>query len=291
MTKRSRILVDGIGWAEGPRWHDGALYFSDIYGDRTVQTVTESGVRAVVAEIPTHPSGLGWLPDGDMLVVSMDDNAVLRLPRGGGAPVVHADLRALATAVNDMFVMPSGIAYVGDIGFDYESGGPRPGRVIRVDPDGAAVVAAEDLVLPNGLTATADSSALIVAETMAGRLTRFSIDSDGALHAREVFLAFDELARTDDVGAFFDFAVFGDRPAAPDGICADGSDNIWVGNPFLSVIRCYDQSGAQVDEVELHRGGTAPAIGGDDGRTLFVATGAPAETFTGRTSCIEVCEL
>lgn len=291
MTKRSRVLIDDIGWAEGPRWHDGLLYFSDIYGDRTVQTVAEDGARVAVAEVGTHPSGLGWLPNGDILVVSMDDNLVLRFPPGGSSPRIHADLSELAVAVNDMFVLPSGVAYVGDIGFDYEQGGPRPGRVIRIDPDGSAVVVAEDLILPNGVVATADGSALIVAETMAGRLTRFSIDGDGALRDRETYLAFDDLSRSDDTAAFFDFAVFSTRPVAPDGICADAADNVWVGNPFAPVIRCYDPSGKQIDEVELLQGGTAPAVGGSDGRTLFVATGIPTETFTGRTSRIEICEL
>jgi len=287
--KRSTVLIEDIGWAEGPRWRDGLLYFSDIYGDRTVQTVDEDGTRTVIIQVPPHPSGLGWLPGGDLLVVSMDDKKLLRIgPDGTSA--VHADLSAHAVAVNDMFVLPDGTAYVGDNGFRYGEEAPEPGRILRVAPDGDVRVVAEGLALPNGLVATSDSSVLVVAETLGGRLRRFAIGEDGRLGEGEVFLASDELSRSDDVSVFFDLAVFVTRPFAPDGLAMDPHDRVWVGNPFSTTIRCYDLDGQVVEEVELTQGGVAPAVA-DDSATLFVATGDPAQTFTGRTSRVEIARL
>lgn len=289
--KRSTLLTKDIGWAEGPRWHDDLLYFSDIYGDRTVQTVDANGERRVVVEVPNHPSGLGWTADGDLLIVSMDDNAIVRLPRGGGDLVLHSSLADLAVAVNDMFVLRDGTAFVGDNGFRFGEEAPRPGRIIRVGPDGSAAVVADGLALPNGLAATSDESALVVAETLGGRLTRFVIGEDRSLSGRELQFAGDELARSADIADLLDLEVFFTRPFAPDGICVDARDRVWIGNPFRDVIQCIDQSGEVVDEVQLSLGATAPAVGGEDGRTLFVATGVPTETFTGRTSRIESCVL
>jgi len=253
-----------------------------------VQTVDEQGRRTVV-EVPQHPSGLGWLPDGDLLVVSMDDKKLLRI-RPDGSSVVHADLSPHAVAVNDMFVLPDGTAYVGDNGFRYGEEAPAPGRILRVAPDGDVRVVAEGLALPNGLVATSDSSALVVAETLGGRLRRFVICEDGGLDEGEVILTSDELSRSEDVTVFFDLAVFVTRPFAPDGLAMDPLDRVWAENPFSTVIRCYSLDGEVVDEVELTQGGVAPAVG-DGGRTLFVATGDPAQTFTGRTSRVEVARL
>src|SRR5262245_26946098 len=122
MTPRTpEIVLDGLAFPEGPRWHDGRLWFSDQH-DKRVVAMTVDGEPETIVEVPQQPSGLGWLPDGRMLVVSMLDRRVLRL-EADGKLVLHADLRDLAPGTcNDMVVDGRGCAYVGNFGFDMYGG-------------------------------------------------------------------------------------------------------------------------------------------------------------------------
>src|SRR4051794_33066339 len=122
-----RTVLDGMSYLECPRWHDGRLYVSDFYTQRVLAVDLDGAGGAdaidVVAEVPGQPSGIGWLPDGSMLVVSMRDRRVLRV-RDGGDPELHADLSELAPwHLNDMVVDTAGRAYVGNFGFDLMAGG------------------------------------------------------------------------------------------------------------------------------------------------------------------------
>src|SRR3984957_5874946 len=142
-------LVDGLAFPEGPRWHEGRLFFSDQH-DRRVLATDPSGKVELIVEVPQQPSGLGWLPDGRMLIVSMLDRRVLRLE--GDQLVEHADLSSLAPgSCNDMVVDAHGRAYVGNFGFDMYGGEEaRDTCMIVVEPDGSARVATEGLAFPNG---------------------------------------------------------------------------------------------------------------------------------------------
>ena len=197
MAKRASLLLDGLYFGEGPRWHDGELWFSDFY-DHAVKAVTPSGAVRTVVELPGgQPSGLGWLPDGQLLVVSMLDQRLLRLEPGG--LVEHADLSGIATFhCNDMVVDGLGRAYVGNFGFDLDRELAARGvesvladhvtaKLARVDPDGSVHVAASDMHFPNGSVITPDGRTLIVAETLGLRLTAFTIADDGTLHDRRVW--------------------------------------------------------------------------------------------------------
>ncbi|MBV9950834.1 MAG: SMP-30/gluconolactonase/LRE family protein, partial [Acidimicrobiia bacterium] len=132
----TRVLVDGLHFGEGPRWHDGRLWYSDMY-DHAVHAVDLDGHDERVLEVPQQPSGLGWMPDGSLLVVSMVDRKLLRWD--GSTLTEHADLSQHATYhCNDMVVDSVGRAYVGNFGWDYEQGGsPVAAVMCRVDPDGA----------------------------------------------------------------------------------------------------------------------------------------------------------
>src|SRR3954453_17872173 len=144
------VLVDGIGFGEGPRWHDGRLWFSDFHR-HAVSSVGDDGERRFELAIGEPPSGLGWLPDGRLLVVAMESRRVLRVERDGTA-VTHADLASVATGnCNDMVVAADGTAYVGNFGFDFASDEPRRAAALaRVTPDGAVSLAADGLEFPNG---------------------------------------------------------------------------------------------------------------------------------------------
>jgi sugar lactone lactonase YvrE len=201
------VVVDGLTFAEAPRWRDGALYFSDFYSHRVLR-VDIGGYVDVVVELPERPSGLGWRPDGTLLIVAMDSRRLMRLDGDKASPV--ADLSAIATGpCNDMVVDGKGRAYVGNFGFDRHRGEPeRTTCIARVDPDGRVTRAAEDLLFPNGTVITPDGRTLIVAETFAHRLSAFDVAADGALSNRRVFAQVD--------GCF------------PDGICLDAEGAVWV---------------------------------------------------------------
>ena len=235
---------------EGPRWHEGRLWFSDMHAHEVV-AVDMDGNRETIVEVPTWPSGLGWLPDGRMLVVSMTDRKLLRLDPDG--LVEAGDMNEFATFhCNDMVVDGQGRAYVGNFGADIFSGQePQNANLVMVTPDGKAQVAASDLMFPNGTVITPDGGTLIVAETRGSRLTAFDVANDGSLSNRRVWAELD---------------VF------PDGICLDAENCIWVAAPRSPGAFVRVAEGGEVrDRIDLEeRGGFACMLGGPDRRTLFM---------------------
>ena len=248
----STVLVDGLTFPEAPRWRDGKLWFSDFYSHRVL--VADLGGRlATVVEVPQRPSGLGWMPDGTLLVVSMLDRRLLRVD--AGTTRVVADLSTLATGpCNDMVVDAAGRAYVGNFGFDRHRGEPeRATCIARVDPDGRVVRAADDLQFPNGTVITPDGRTLIVAETLAHRLTAFDVAADGTLSGRRVLATID--------GCF------------PDGICLDAENAVWVADARRPrVVRIRADGTLDRTLATGQSGAYACMLGGADRRTLFVLT-------------------
>jgi sugar lactone lactonase YvrE len=263
-------LLGGLGFAEDPRWRRGQLWFSD-FGERIVRAVDLDGtVRRTVA-VPASPSGLGWLPDDSLLVVSMRDQRVLRVTSSGTAE--HADLsRFTRSECNDMVVGTSGNAYVGYMGFDLFASPiePKPAALILVRPDGSASAVASDLMFPNGMVLTPDERTLIVAETFGQRLTAFDVASDGTLSQRRVF------------------AELSGR--SPDGICLDQAGAVWMADAVGKACVRVLEGGAVTDVIGTDRGCYACALGGADGRTLFlcVAAGYDRGSMALRTGSIEM---
>ena len=267
-------LAEGLYFGEGPRWHDGVLWFSDFY-DTSVKTCTEDGTVSVAFTTPLRPSGLGWMPDGTMLIVSMQDRKVLR--RGpDGTLVTHADLSGLATwHCNDMVVDSRGGAYVGNFGFDLEHAfSTRPIEDIlanhdtavlaRIEPDGAVSAAARDMHFPNGSVITPDGTTLIVGETMGFVLTAFDIGADGSLSNRRVWAP-----------------LTGGRTA--DGICLDAEGQVWVANPLANEAFRVAEGGEVTAVVQTSQPCYACMLGGADGATLFCLTAASAAEWVRRT--------
>ena len=275
MTERtSRVVVEGLRFPEGPRWHDGRLIFSDQH-DRKVWSLSADGARAKVVDVPHRPSGLGWDPQGRMLVVSMDDRRLLRLE--GHTLTEVADLSPLATwHCNDMVVDAVGRAYVGNFGFDLDTPGTEPVNVplIRVDPDGSIHRAAEDLRFPNGTVITPDGATLVIGESYAGCLTAFDVARDGALSNRRTWAQL--------------------QGAVPDGICLDAEGAIWSACPLTGRVLRVREGGEVTDVVTVdRRGAYACMLGGADRTTLYICTADasnPAETGPMR-GAIEACEV
>ncbi|WP_026912573.1 SMP-30/gluconolactonase/LRE family protein [Patulibacter minatonensis] len=262
-------LVDDGHYFECPRWHDGRWWVSDFYS-HAVLAIDPDGTTERVLRVDAQPSGLGWLPDGDLLVVSMKDRKLLR--RGAdGAVAIHADLDGLASGhPNDMLVR-DGHAYVGNFGFDLMGGAdPTTADLVHVAPDGTASVAASDLWFPNGMV-LADDTTLVVAETFAARLTAFTIAPDGTLHDRRVWAQVQPAPEPADLATMLASFAF-----APDGCAVDAEGHVWAANALGGVLNRIAPGGRIVDEVAMPEGlGVfACGLGGDDGRTLL-ACAAP----------------
>ena len=257
VARKLKVLLDGGIFFEGPRWHDDRWWVSDIV-DQVVLAVDPSGRSARALTVEHQPSGLGWLPDGSLLVVSMRDHRLLRQWPDGHV-TEHADLTAFCGGwLNDMVVDSLGRAYVGDFGFDLFGGAERRSTVlVRVDPDGSARVAADDLMFPNGAVITADRMTLVVGETFRYRYTSFRIDEDGALIDRTTWA---DLERTD----------VRDR-IAPDGCALDAEGHLWSADARSG--RCFRiaPGGSVVDAIEPPAGLRyyACMLGGVDGRSFL----------------------
>ncbi|MFL1429864.1 MULTISPECIES: SMP-30/gluconolactonase/LRE family protein [unclassified Nocardiopsis] len=260
------VVLDGYSFLECPRWRDGRLWVSDFYTGQVVATDGRGGAE-VVAEVPEQPSGLGFLPDGRALIVSMRDRRIL-VRADSGELSGHADLSGIAAGVlNDMVVDEVGRAYVGDFGFDLMGGEPlRYTALNRVDPDGTVTTVAEDLGFPNGMVIL-PRGVLLVAETFAARITAFDIDSGGGLHNRRVWAQFGEIPRTTDVEE-----AVGLLQVAPDGICADAEGAVWIADALHERVIRVREGGEVVDEIHTGTGVYACMLGGGDGRTLFLCT-------------------
>lgn len=262
-------LISGLSFTECPRWHDGRLYVSDFYTHR-VLAVAMDGATETVAHVPQQPSGLGFLADGRMLIVSMRDRKILRR-EADGSLVEHADLSALAPwHLNDMLVHPDGRAWVGNFGFDLMSGAPARSTVlIGVQADGSAHVVADGLGFPNGMVLTPDGGTLIVAESMMNRLSAFQVTAD-SLGERRTWAAFGDPPTSTDVGE-----ALRQVDVAPDGICLDADGALWVADAMHSRLLRVAEGGRIIEERKTDGVGVfACMFGGDDGRTLF-ACAAP----------------
>ena len=253
-TSDWELVVDGIDFGEGPRWHLGRLWFSDFY-QGTISSVGHDRKRRVEVEWDGRPSGLGWLPDGRLLFVSMLDRRVMRRETDGTI-VEHADLDGIATGhCNDMVVGLQGNAYVGNFGFDFENGeAPAAATLAIVWADGTVTAAADDLLFPNGSVITDDGSTLIVGESMGARYSAFTITRDRGLTDRRIWAEVPGMA--------------------PDGCTIDAEGAIWFADAFGKQVVRVREGGEITDQVPTSDDVYACMLGGPDGRTLFALTAA-----------------
>jgi sugar lactone lactonase YvrE len=251
-THSAKTLLEGFTFGEGPRWHAGKLWFSDMFGEK-VMTLEPNGRAETLFSLATRPSGLGFDAKGRLLVVSMADRRVLRWE--GSKLELVADLSSLVPApVNDMVVSREGRAYCGNFGYDLLAGEEAKTTVlICIDPDGRARPVADELLFPNGMVLSADGKTLVVAETFADRLTAFDVGADGSLSGRR---------------------VFAEIPGkTPDGICGDAEGAIWVSGFNAEEFIRVKQGGEIVERVPTPgKKAVACVLGGEDRRTLFLCT-------------------
>lgn len=244
-----QTLAKGFDFVENPRWHEGRLWFVDFFQEK-VMTMDAQGHGTDVVHVPGRPSGMGWLPDGSLLVVSMTNHQVMRYKDGRLS--VHADLDHLVQDdLNDMLVDERGRAYVGNFGCKLFEGGeaPKPTCLVMIDPDGKPKVVAEDLVFPNGMVIIGGGT-LVVAESFAMRLTAFDLQKDGTLTSRRVWASLGEYT--------------------PDGIALDAKGGIWVSAFVQGAFLRVEEGGAITHQALVAPcRAVACALGGADGRTLY----------------------
>jgi sugar lactone lactonase YvrE len=243
----SSFVLEGLHFPECLRWHEGRLFFCDMYGD-AVHACDANGDRfETVAEV-FHPGGIGWLPDDRMLVVASEDRQILEI--GAAGNIVYADLSDVAPGwLNDMLVDDDGRVYVGNFGYDLFAEEPRKTHLAIVDRDRRIRVQTDELMFPNGMGRLSDGR-LVVAETFARCLTSFRLDADG------------ELRRAASISV---------DPSIPDGICVDAEDNVWIASVYEQAVIRVAPDGRTVSRA-VSQMAFACALGGADGRTLFVAT-------------------
>ncbi len=269
MTHRLHTLLTGGDFFEGPRWRRGRWWVSDFYR-QAVYTVTPNGESEKVLDVPEQPSGLGWMPDGSLLVVSMRDRRLLR-QWPDGQVTTHADLAEHAPwHCNDMVVDGHGRAWVGNFGFDMMSGAdPVTTCLLRVDPDGSVTEVADGLAFPNGMVISPDGRALVVCESMAGRLTEFTIGQDGALSDRRVHA---QLGKAPPLTTAKETTA--GLTVAPDGCCLDAREHIWVADARGGGCMRVVPGGEIAETIEPPEGQSffACMLGGPEGRTLLLCS-------------------
>jgi sugar lactone lactonase YvrE len=259
-TFETRVLRKGLGFGEAPRWHNERLWFSDFYR-RGIFSIHGDGTRERLEHlVPQQPSGLGWLPDGDLLFVSMIDRRVMRV--NDGAISLFADISPFCGFwANDMVVSTSGVSYVGNFGFDHQAISPSPSttNLVVLSPEGGVLQVVPDMAFPNGAVLTPDGKTLIIGETMALRLSAFDVNGDGTLQGRRVFAQLDGVA--------------------PDGLCLDTEGQIWLANARARQCLRVKEGGEVTAVVETSQRAFACTFGGNDRRTLYIMTAPTGNRF------------
>ncbi|HVV30247.1 MAG TPA: SMP-30/gluconolactonase/LRE family protein [Mycobacteriales bacterium] len=255
MPAAGAVLVDGLGWPECPRWQDGVFYFTDMH-QRTVFRVDEAGGVEAVLTLSQTPAGMGWLPDGRLVIVLMHERKLVTW--AGGTVTDYADLTGLLDHdANDLSVGPDGRGYVTTLGGIWEAmsgaGDPPPAPIALVSPDGSVRSATRDAITPNGVIRTS-TGRLVIAEPWANRVSSYAIGDDGSLADKRVLI---QLA----------------ADAMPDGICMDAAGHCWIASPSTSEVIRAAPDGTVAERIAFEDDGAIPVacmLGGPDGNRLYV---------------------
>jgi sugar lactone lactonase YvrE len=264
------VVREGLGFGEGPRWHEGRLWYSDFYRHAIYSMASDGSDEVLEHDVPSQPSGLGWLPDRDLLCVSMLDQKVLRFH--DGAVSTFADISEHCEFwANEMIVSSSGYSYVGNFGFDLDARlaelgierfiaePPPTTNLVVLDPEGAVIQVVPDMAFPNGTVITPDGATLIIGETFGSQLTAFDIQADGTLTNRRVWAPLEM--------------------SASDGMCLDAEDQIWFANAVTRHCVRVREGGEITGLVTCSQTAFACMLGGEDRRTLFIMTGTSSDRF------------
>jgi sugar lactone lactonase YvrE len=269
----TEIIVEGLAFPEGPRWHAGRFWFTDQHAGAVCQLSDQDRLE-LFAATEDRPGGLGWLPDGSLLVVYMTQRRLMR--RGDKGWALYADLSELASYhCNDLVVDRHGVVFAGNFGEPIKADEPMgTAQLIRVDPTGRAEVVDSELIFPNGSAITEDGRLLLVAETFAHRITCFDLDEASQIANRRLWANLGE--------------------ATPDGICLDAEGALWVASPATGETLRVARSGAILDRCRTRGTPYACMLGGSDRKRLYICTSEtddPAEAARIRSGRIEAVRV
>ena len=275
MSEPSLIFSD-LRFPEGARWHGNQLWFSDMHTGQVFRSKPAARTLEEVVVVDDQPSGLGWLPDGSLLISCMLGRVVRRLDARGRLSVFADVSKYTDSPVNDLVTSPDGRTFLGGFGYDLYAGAPqRPGPIFSIAEDGKAAVVERDMTFPNGSVILPGTRTLVVAETWGARLTAFDITDDGGLASKRVWA---ELP----------------PGSTPDGICVDAAGAVWVSSIVTSQFLRVEAGGRVTDTISVDgRCATDCVLGGADGTTLYLLTAnswQPNETTSrqGRVEAVEV---
>ncbi len=244
-------LIEGLIFPEGPRWHNNKFYFSDMNDGKVICSDLEGKTQTII-NMPGPCSGIGWRPDGLLLIVSMLDRCLMSWD-GENLETVSELHNMASYHCNDMVVDTQGRAYIGNFGFDLNTGEkPKPAELIMVEPDGNAQIVADNLMFPNGTVITPDEKTLIVAQTYGACLTSFDIKEGGTLGSPQTWA---------DIPGLY-----------PDGICLDEKGGIWVACPATAKVYRVEKGGNITHVIPVKTNAYACMLGGPDKQDLFIAT-------------------
>ncbi|ALJ20682.1 SMP-30/gluconolactonase/LRE family protein [Microbacterium sp. No. 7] len=253
-----RLLVSGLTWPECPRWTSAGLIFSDMHAG-TVLGYADGEVR-VLATLPPPgddgsalAGGTGLTAEGDLLVVSMLERIVYRFRGASGDPELFADLRPLpGGTANDLILFDDGTGFVSQFGSDFFAREPATAAPLLAFDASGRVRSADELGGfddANGMAS--DGTTFYVAESSGARITAVDLSVTGS---RRTFV---------------------ETPPVPDGM-SWGSEGLWVAFPASRDVLCWDAEGRLVARVTLPAQAGSPsacAVGGEEGRTLYVCAG------------------
>ncbi len=264
VSSTPQLVLDDLYFPECMRWREGSLWFSDMFAGRVYRASGLPGDPAdLVLDIDDHCGGLGWLPDGDLLVVSMHERKLLRHSHETGEIQVHADLSGIFDQpTNDLYVTETGRAYLTGFGFDADHGAPIDSiQLAVIEPSGDAHLSGSPMIFPNGIDTWPDHESLVVAESYADRLSLVPVRADGSLEPATLF---GEVAPGD----------------GPDGISCDGEGGVWVGCAFGRRAIHLNSRGEIDAEIPVpERGVYDCLLAGADGRTLYLAVASTDEAY------------
>jgi sugar lactone lactonase YvrE len=261
---QTEVILSGLRFPEGARWHDDQLWFSDMHTGQVLRMDPHTHALTEVTTVSDQPSGLGWLPDGSLLISCMLDRKVVRLWPSGSIST-HADVSTQTDSpINDLVVDDRGRTFLGGFGYDLYGDAPkRLGPIFRIDADGTVACVEKDMVFPNGSVILPSTNTLVVAETWAARLTAFDIT---------------------DAGDLVDKRTWAELPegSTPDGICVDASGGVWAASIATAQFIRVEAGGSVTDVIELDQGRCATdCVTDGSGTTLYMLTSngwQPAET-------------
>ncbi|RNL62735.1 gluconolactonase [Nocardioides marmoriginsengisoli] len=266
MTRTLTTLHRRGHFFESGRWRDGRWWVSDFYAG-AVYSITPDGDVTTELAVPHWPSGLGWLPDGSLLVVSMGDRRVLRRAPGGDVSV-HADLAEYCEGLaNDMVVTADGHAYVGSMGYEWDEARPQKAVLVHISPDGTTALASDEVTFPNGGSILSDGVTLVVADTFGSEALAWTIRPDGTLVDRRIWADLGVAMKIDAGGQ-----IVGLPAAGLDGCAVDPHDRIWMADGVGRRALLIAEGGEIVDEVAAPEGLSvySCALGGPNGTTLML---------------------